>query len=95
AEDSAAAGGTGTAVGPWFVLPALVAWAAGAIAAWILHQVYPGSVDAVLGFGVAALVYGAHLLRARHDTGTAAMSTPVAAEADRHLAAEAAGPARV
>ncbi|WP_326656739.1 purine-cytosine permease family protein [Streptomyces sp. NBC_00385] len=66
-----------------YVLPALVAWAAGSAAAWALHHTHPGSVDAALGFAVAALVHGGHLwwTRRRPSDGEAATSTPPTAGA--------------
>ncbi|MFF7364422.1 cytosine permease [Streptomyces sp. NPDC008125] len=97
APDGAATDGTYRADVPGSALPALTAWAAGAIAAWILHQVYPGSVDAVLGFGVAALVYGARLRwagRAGSATGTPA-GVPVTAPGGGHRDTVANDPAHV
>lgn len=69
--------GTGVPRSPGYVLPALVAWAAGSAAAWALHHTHPGSVDAALGFAVAALVHGGHLWWTGRSPDAAARTSPV------------------
>lgn len=74
-----------------YALPALVAWAAGSAAAWVLHHARPGSVDAALGFAVAAVVHGGHLWwTGRHPSGPATSTPPApGAEPGRSTAGSA------
>lgn len=65
--------------------PALACWAVGSGAAWLLHHLEPGSLDALLGFCVAACAFGSHhLLTARvrpHPPGGPAPAAAVTAGA--------------
>lgn len=78
-----------------YVLPALVAWAAGSAAAWVLHHTHPGSVDAALGFVVAALVHGGHLWwtgRRPSDAEAVTSMPPTSGAGDGRSTADSAEP---
>ncbi|WP_329371676.1 cytosine permease [Streptomyces sp. NBC_00669] len=67
--------------------PATASWAAGSGAAWLLHHLEPGSLDALLGFCVAACAFGGHhLVTARvrpHAPGGPAAAAVAAGAARR------------